>query len=51
MFLGFINTNTNISYSPLTFLYYFTNLSRFWGKMWPPPFFGEQTEFQSTFPL
>ena len=37
-----VNSNpeiaSNISYSPLTFLYYFTNLSIFGGKMYPPPF-------------
>ena len=42
MFLGFINKRlaTNASYSPLaTFLYYFTNLSYFLGKLYPPPIF------------
>ena len=42
MFLGFISTKlaTNTSYSPLiTFLYYFTNLSYFLGKLYPPPIF------------
>ena len=42
---------SNISYSPSTFLYYFTHLSLFWGKMYPPPCFGEQMEIQFPFPL
>ena len=33
-----LRSASNISYSPLTFLYYFTNLSLFWGKMYPLPF-------------
>ena len=47
MFLGFINKRlaTNASYSPLaTFLYYFTNLSYFWGKLYPPPIFLNGTQ-------
>ena len=46
MFLGFINTEIGkkhnlLSLSNLSFFYYFTNLSLFWGNMYPPPFFGE----------
>ena len=54
MFLGFINTRlaTNASYSPLaTFLYYFTNLSYFWGKLYPPPIFDNKWVLKFPSPL